>query len=65
MGIDQFVVCKIVVEGLAIELIDVGVASFVIGVALFALKRCRAALAAMKSPTRRPIGRYLLMAIKA
>ena len=38
VGIDQFEICKIVVEGLAIELIDVGVASFVVGVALIALQ---------------------------
>ena len=65
MSVDQFEVCEIVVEGFAIELTDVGVATLVIGVALVAWQRCCAALSAMKSMLSRSIGGDLLVTIQA
>ena len=54
-----------VVEGLAIELHDIGSAALMVGVASPALLLRRVPLPAMKSPMRLPVGRDGLVALQA
>lgn len=65
VGVDKFIVGRIVVECFSIELVDVGSAAFVVSMTLFAFPLQRLRLPAMDTTVRHTIGGDVLVTVQA